>query len=65
MSLLMSIAVGIGLTLVAVVAVAVPFLAALLVVEFTDAGCLALPVFIIGLAVTLGALAGVADHYQL
>lgn len=61
----MSIAAGIGLTLVAVVAVAVPFLVALLVVEFTDAGCLALPVFIIGLAVTLGALAGVADYYQL
>ena len=65
MSLLMSIAAGIGLTLVAVVAVAVPFLVALLVVEFTDAGCLALPVFIIGLAVTLGALAGVTDYYQL
>lgn len=65
MSLLVSIAAGIGLMLVAIAAVAVPFLAALLVVEFTDVGCLALPVFIIGLAVTLGALAGVADHYQL
>lgn len=65
MSLLMSIAVGIAVMLVAVVAVAVPTIVALLVVEFTGAGCLAPPVFIIGLAVTLGVLAGVADHYQL
>lgn len=65
MSLLMSIAVGIGLMLVAVAAVVVPLIVALLVVEFTDAGCLAIPVFVIGLALTLGAMAGVADHYQL
>lgn len=65
MSLLMSIAVGIAVMLVAVAAVVVPLIVALLVLEFTDAGWLAIPVFFIGLAVTLGALAGVADYYQL
>lgn len=65
MSLLVSIAAGIGLMLVAIAAVAVPFVVSLLVLEFTDMGCLAIPVYLVALAVTLGALAGVADHYQL
>lgn len=65
MSLLMSIVDWIGVMLVAVAAVVVPLIVALLVVEFTDAGWLAIPVFFIGLAVTFGALAGIADYYQL
>lgn len=65
MSLLASIAVWVGLMIAVVVALAVPVVVALLVVEFTDVGCLALLVYLIALAVTLGALAGVADYYQL
>lgn len=65
MSLLASIAAGIGFMLAIVVSVVVPAVVALLVVEFTDAGCLAIPVFVIGLVLTFGAMAGVADYYQL
>lgn len=65
MSLLLSIAAGIGLLLVVIVAMVVPLVVAMLVVEFTDAGWLGIPVYLIGVAVTLGTLIGVSNHFAL
>lgn len=65
MSLLLSIAAGIGILLVIIVAMAVPVFVAMLVIEFTDAEWLGIPVYLLGVAVTLGTLIGVSNYFNL
>lgn len=51
--------------LLVIVAVVVPVFVAMLVIEFTDAGWLGIPVYLIGVVVTLGTLIGVSNHFAL
>ena len=65
MSLLLSIAAGIGVILLCIAAVVVPAVVAMLVLEFTEAAWAVIPVYLIGLAVTLGTLIGVSNYFNL
>lgn len=65
MSLLLSIAAGIGMLLLVIVAMVISVFVAMLVIEFTDAGWLGIPVYLFGMAVTLGTLIGVSNHFAL